>query len=107
MRLGVDDLSQIMDLLDNGTNLFGPLSPEIRRRLWAVVAKPSQESWDDTYSIILSYEKSWLTLWQAVLRFTDYDIDIKQCDHSWQEIPTQQQILDALTCALDDEGDSE
>lgn len=49
------------------TNLYGPLSAEVRARLDAVVSDPTPETWDDAHSIILS-RKGFTTLWQAVIR---------------------------------------
>jgi hypothetical protein len=52
--------------LNRASNLFGPLSGELRARLTAAIENPCEETWDDAYTVILSRE-DWITLWQAVL----------------------------------------
>lgn len=62
-----------MSLLDNATNDFGKLGPEIRARLLAFIAAPSVELWDDIASIIVGgfsrcgHKPSCRTVWQAVI----------------------------------------
>jgi hypothetical protein len=50
------------------TNMFGKLTPDLLARLDAVVDNPTEETWDDAYSIIIATSPRSLTLWQAVLR---------------------------------------
>lgn len=45
-------------------NFSGPLSPEIKRRLRAVLADSNERPWNDTFAILL---KPYMTLWRAVL----------------------------------------
>lgn len=52
--------------LNMGSNLWGPLSGEIRVRIMAVINDPCDETWDDAHTIILNRE-TWMTLWQAVI----------------------------------------
>jgi hypothetical protein len=53
-----------MNVLDDCTNCFGDLNPELRGRLYRVLgAEPTQETWDDAYSIIVA--GGGVTLWQA------------------------------------------
>ncbi len=52
--------------LDRASDLFGPLSPDCRRRIRALLANPCDETWDDAHSINLN-GRTWRTLWQAVL----------------------------------------
>jgi hypothetical protein len=91
----------VMALLDKGSNPLGALSPEVRARLFAVIDNPTQQTWDDAHSIILS-GGSWLTLWQAVLRFTDYDVTSRPLDDPWPAVPTCEQIATAIAVALED-----
>lgn len=90
---------KLMTALDAGSNLFGSLSPDVRARIYAAAENPSQETWSDAHSVILDRE-SWMTLWQAVLRFTSYDVTSKPCDGPWPVVPTGQQIVLAVREAL-------
>jgi hypothetical protein len=55
-------------LLDGLMTSVGPISPARLQRLRRVLTTPTQETWDDAYSIILRHEPSLhLTLWKAVL----------------------------------------
>lgn len=49
------------------TNMRGQLNAECRARLNAVIANPTEETWDDAYSLIV-HGGSLTTLWEAVLR---------------------------------------
>lgn len=92
---------EVMALLDKATNLFGPLKAPLRARLFAVIDNPTQATWEDAHSIIVSVDQGWLTLWQAALRFTAYNVTSKGCDAPWPSIPTREQIAAALTAALE------
>ena len=51
------------------TNMFGPLGPDIQRRLRQVLANP-RKYWDRDHGIILRAQDGFgfgLTLWQAIL----------------------------------------
>lgn len=89
----------LMTYLDEGTNMFGALSPDVRARLFAVVDQPSQETWEDAHPIILS-APSFTTLWQACIRYADYGVTSKPLDGPWPVVPTRDQILAALKGAL-------
>lgn len=55
-------------LLDGCRNMYGPLAPDIRRRIAAYLAAPSVDGWDDVHSIIVSDDNPRCrTLWQAVI----------------------------------------
>lgn len=60
--------------LNAASNLFGPLSGEVRVRLMAAINEPGEATWDDAYSIILRANAPGeglglgVTLWQAVLK---------------------------------------
>lgn len=96
-----DDLDLIMRLLDAGATLLGPLTPELRGRLFAVISEPTQETWNDAHSIVIRSEPRFITLWQAVLAHTDYDIARLPSGTAWPEIPTRTQILAALRAELE------
>ena len=89
----------LMNDLDAGTNLFGPLSAEIRARLFAVADSPNQNTWATAYSVIITTE-GMTTLWQALLAYTDYAVQSKPLDGDWPDVPTRDQILTALRAAL-------
>lgn len=96
-----DELA-FMAALDNGANLFGSLRPEIRARLYAVVKNPSQETWNDANGIILS---DFTTLWQALLRHTDFDVTSGPAHGTgerppWPKLPTRAQLLQAIRTQL-------
>lgn len=48
--------------LSRATNMFGPLSPDIKNRLRAYYAEPSQEKWRGVSCIIVGGH---MTVWQA------------------------------------------
>jgi hypothetical protein len=54
--------------LDLARNMLGPLGPEPRARLAAVLADPTNETWEAAHSIVLNPDVGMgLTLWQAVI----------------------------------------
>jgi hypothetical protein len=55
--------------LDMAANMLGkPLTEDTRARLAAVLADPSQETWEDAHGIVIAPHPGFgLTLWQAVL----------------------------------------
>jgi len=82
--------------LEFGTNLFGKLKPEIKKRLQAVIDNPCQETWEDTYSIILTFRPV-ITLWQAVLK-VDKNMPIRRRsgDAKWDYVPNSKTIIKAI-----------
>lgn len=100
---------QLMDDLHKGSNLFGALSPEVRARLFNVVDKPSQDTWNDAHSIILTGSPV-TTLWQALLAHTDYDVTSGpahapgQTPGPWPKLPTSEQLLIAIRAELTSAG---
>jgi len=88
----------LMRDLDEGTNLFGPLRQDIRARLFAVADNPTQDTWTDAYSVIVT-SQGMTTLWQAVLAHTDYSVRSKPLDGHWPAVPTRDQLLTALSAA--------
>jgi predicted nucleotidyltransferase len=83
--------------LDKARNMFGPLSPEIRKRILNFLQNPTTDSWDDIQSIIIS---GFGTIWQAMIqidpsfprsgRRTDQAGNVVQ---DWERIPTPEQVL--------------
>jgi hypothetical protein len=93
--LGTEESLELMMHLDNGSSLFGKLGSDARARIFAVVDQPSESSWDSSYSIILTSEPRVTTLWQALLRHTDYSVTSRP-EGPWPVLPTRTQILTAL-----------
>ena len=56
-----------MALLDNATNLFGPLTPLVKARIMAFMDNPCAATWDNCASIIVN-KRGIITVWQALLR---------------------------------------
>jgi hypothetical protein len=83
--------------LEFATNMFGPLKPDMKKRLMAVINKPSQRTWDNAYSIILNSKTE--TLWDAVLAVNPFFVRRKPLDEPWPAIPTKQDIIAALQYA--------
>lgn len=89
----------LMASMDDASNLWGPLRPGVRARLYAVAENPTQETWEDAHGIILRADDGWGTLWQALLRFTTYDVTSHSHGEPWS-LPTSQQIVLAIRGAL-------
>jgi 8-oxo-dGTP pyrophosphatase MutT (NUDIX family) len=93
-------------LIDPLTNLFGRLQPEYRERLKAVLKRPTERTWDNAYSIIISGSGKWLTLWQAVLAVDPTfprtgpatDQHGKKLD-GWRKVPSRETLIAALRYA--------
>ncbi|MGI6798572.1 hypothetical protein [Gordonia sihwensis] len=98
-QLTPSEVAELMEMLDNGRNLFGQLAPDLRARLSAAADNPSQITWDGAYSIVLT-EPEGKTLWQALLEHTDYNITSRGIDALWPVYPTKEQILHALRAEL-------
>jgi len=81
--------------LEFGTNLFGKLKPEIKKRLQAVINSPCEETWENAYSIILTF-KPMTTLWQAVCKFDSNMQKSRPSDSKWSYIPDSKTIVNAI-----------
>jgi hypothetical protein len=82
-------------------NMFGAVKPEIIDRLQAVIDNPTQETWNDAHSIIVSKNRGFTTLWQAVLlidptfpRRASYDMETHTS--KWDRLPTSETIIKAI-----------
>lgn len=84
--------------LSSATNLFGKIKPEIRARLEAVIANPSQDTWEDAYCIIID-GASLTTLWQAWAAIDPLAPKHKPLDDPWPRVPDQLTIYRALRYA--------
>tara|TARA_R110002051_G_scaffold60546_9_gene110895 strand:- start:7468 stop:7872 length:405 start_codon:yes stop_codon:yes gene_type:complete len=81
--------------------LGNPLSTEARARLVAVATEPNENTWEHAYALVLA-PRAAHTLWQAVLRHTEYPVMARPSGTAWSEIPTRQQIMLALDLATRD-----
>ena len=86
--------------LDFGSNIFGKLKPEIKARLKAVIDDPCQETWDNSYSIILNANGKMITLWQAVCKVDWMFPQSKPSDSEWSKIPSRETIIEAINLAV-------
>lgn len=76
-------------------NMFGPLRGDVRERLEAVLASPSQETWDDAYSIIVG-KNGFTTLWQAWIKVDPDAPRSRPLDAPWPRVPDQLTLYRAL-----------
>lgn len=79
----------------DATNLFGALKSEGQASLRAVLANPTNETWDKSYSLIVN-GKSFMTLWQAWIAVDSNAPRSKPLDGVWPKIPDQMTIYRAL-----------
>jgi len=86
--------------LEFASNMFGSLKPEIKKRLQKVIDKPTQRSWEDTYTIILSNKGRMLTLWQAVLHVDPSFARRKGLNDKWEQILKKETIERAIKYAV-------
>ena len=91
--------------LDLAKNMFGKLKPEYKTMLRAVLYHPTEETWEDAYSIIVGSDK-WMTLWQAVIAIDPtFPKEGPSTDSRgrvvkrWRRIPSQALLLAALQYA--------
>jgi hypothetical protein len=97
-----DEVLRFMEDLEHGTNLFGPFDPQVRARLFAVLDTPTQETWADAHTIILSAFGITTTLWRALLWHTDYDVTSGpaytegETPGPWAKLPTSEQLFTAI-----------
>lgn len=86
-----------MSYLDETTNMSGPLTGEARDRLIAVLANPTQETWDDAYSLIVNRNR-FLTLWRAVLAVDPTFLRSKP-EGPWARVPDYDTLCRAIEYA--------
>jgi hypothetical protein len=98
------DSLELMAMLDNGRTLLGhELTADARARLFALVDNVTQETWANARGIIL--REPMTTLWQALLRHTDYDVytgprHAAGESPAWPKLPTSAQVLEAIRATL-------
>lgn len=85
------------------TNLYGPLVPELRARIDALIEDPTPATWDDAYTIIVNGD-TFTSLWQAVLHVDpSFPARINNGTWRWQTAPTREVVLAALHAAVNGE----
>lgn len=82
-------------------NMFGYIKPEISEKLKKVIENPTQKTWDNAYSIIISKNKGFTTLWQAVIKIDPSfqkkgKIDPSTGETKWDKIPSSEIIKEAI-----------
>lgn len=103
--------------LNAASNMFGPLSGELRQRVMAAISDPGEATWGDAYSVILNPDVGLgLTLWQAVLavdpgfasargpvtRWVEDDSELgghSEPVSGWSRTPSAETILQAVSYA--------
>jgi hypothetical protein len=91
--------------LDMARNVFGKLRPDLKTRLRAAFYQPTEETWDNAYSIIIG-ANGWTTLWQAVIA-VDPTFPRSGPAHDsrgrlvsrWAKVPSQETLVRALRFA--------
>lgn len=73
------------ELLDQCHNMFGPVGPDIRKRITRVIVDPTQETWEDAHSILITHN---CTLWQAWLEVEPDAPRSKPLDGPWPKVPS-------------------
>lgn len=92
--------------LDMAKNMFGRLTPDIRKRLERVVKNPTIKNWEDAHTIIIIGADGFMTLWQAVIRVnpsfprTGRCVDLNgRVLQGWSRIPDKHTLVRALKYA--------
>lgn len=93
-HLATAQMAAVMDLLDRAVCLHGsPIGEDARARIFAAIDNPRQMSWHNAYTVLISPPMT--TLWQAVVKHTDYAVYSKP-EGLWPVVPTRKQLVDAL-----------
>ena len=83
-------------ILSECFNALGRLEGEPLARLRAVLARPSQETWDAACNLIIAPDGHVRTLWQAVLAVKPDFPRSKPPDEPWSQIPDSMTIARAI-----------
>lgn len=97
--------------LARSVNLWGRLTAPIKTRLRAAVYQPTEETWNNAYSIIVGSD-GWMTLWQAVIAVDPTfprsgpatDARGRQVER-WEKVPSQETLIRALRYATKEEAE--
>lgn len=77
-------------IIDKCENVFGRLRAPERARLKAVLRNPTQETWDNAYSLIISGRIPRVhTLWQAWIHIDPSAPRSKPLEGPWPKIPDE------------------
>jgi hypothetical protein len=93
----------VADLIGDCMNWNGFVREDRRARLFAAIDNPTQATWDNAYSLILTDIAVGLgqaTLWENVLGVSSYGIRSKAVDGLWPSIPLRSELMDALRRAV-------
>jgi hypothetical protein len=82
---------------DEVVNIFGPLAPYERRRLGAVLAMPTQDTWGVAHTMIIN--RDLLTLWEAVVAVDPTFPAQHKPGTRWPRIPDQLTLRRAMRYA--------
>jgi hypothetical protein len=90
-----------MSYLDMTQNMRGHLTGKARDRLVAVLANPTQETWQDACVLILNRDGfKTLTLWQAVIAVDPTFPTSKPSGKPWSRVPDYDLIARAIRYAV-------
>ena len=90
-----------MSLLDQCTDLLGPVGADTTARLRRVFDAPSQATWEDAHSILITPNK---TLWQAWADVDPAAPDEKPVGEPWPRIPDSFTLYRAIKHANRNQG---
>ena len=76
-------------------NMHGPLDPDTKARLAELLNNPTNETWDNAFSMIVGAD-GWTSLWEAWTQVDPNAPRAKPCNGHWPRIPDQLTIYRAL-----------
>lgn len=86
-------------LIDRARNMYGPLVGDARARLDAVLADPSEATWENAYTLVVN--GSSVTLWAAWVAVDAEAPRFRRQGEAWSRIPSQLVLRRALRWATD------
>jgi hypothetical protein len=103
-RVTAKHVERARNLIPKLHNLYGPVGPRTRGRLYAVLEDPTNKTWNNSYSIILAPKALGLTLWQAIIEIDGGFIQVGPSyktgenwnSRPWKQIPSQAHIIMAI-----------
>lgn len=90
---------ETMKSLEKCENCFGPLQPELIKRIKRFIKSPTNKTWDDIHGILITPGK---TIWQAVIELDPTFPKVgrttlkRKVIQDWSRIPTPLQVLQAI-----------